>query len=135
MIKAGQPGGLYAPSRDHCPVKSYQSAEFGSDEPLERRADPQPPGEHRPTHRSFLPRIGLSLDPPIRMPDQPAPRPGSVARRKWLSSDFLDTIRPCLQAPHDRKCTVDSIRVADGIAAVYDSKHGCLTRVESTEAV
>jgi hypothetical protein len=117
------------------PRQVRSSADFASDEPVKCQAAHRTAGEHRPQGRSVSPRIGLSLDPPIRMPDQPAPRPGSVARWKRLRSDFLDTIRPCLQAPHDRKCTVDTIRVADGIAAVYDSKHGSLTRVESTEAV
>src|SRR5262245_48707086 len=71
-----------------------------------------------------IPRVRLVFDPPVRVPDQPAPLPGCMPRGERLGPDLIDVVTPRRLAPDDLPGTLDGDGVVDPIAAVADPEPG-----------
>jgi hypothetical protein len=63
-----------------------------------------------------VPRPRLILDPPVRMPDHPAPLPAGVPRRGRIGPDLVHVVAARRLPADDLAGALDRARIADAVA-------------------
>src|SRR5262249_21740705 len=64
------------------------------------------------------------FDPPVRMPDQPAPLPAGMAREERCGPDLIDVVTAPWLTADDTPGALDGVGIADSVASMADSEHG-----------
>jgi hypothetical protein len=70
-----------------------------------------------------VPRPRLILDPPVRMPDHPAPLPAGMPRGKRIGPDLIHIESARRLPPDDPAGALDRVRIVDAFAPMADPEH------------
>src|SRR6516165_7660968 len=67
------------------------------------------------------PRMRFVFNPPVRMPDQPAPLPAGMPRGERFGPDLIDVVTARWLAPDDPPGALDRVGVVNPVASMADS--------------